>query len=197
TIPGCGEVPQCPVQVAERFLVGALGVLAPPSQGRVGLLPGVPQLVQVRGRVPLALGLVALLALSQAPVPSKPGSSGVRPQSPLLCWGGIQAEPVRLVHLHGAPPGNCFRSALGPARGGLPPVPVGPRVLRIWVISRATMSPASDRSTSSGLRQEAVNAASTYPALNRSRCFTTIAATDRSRRWRCRRAWSLGSIRRS
>src|SRR5260370_1361083 len=36
--PGRGEVPQCPVQVPDRLLIRALGILRPPRQRRVSLL---------------------------------------------------------------------------------------------------------------------------------------------------------------
>src|SRR5207245_5132108 len=98
------EICQRPVQIAERLLVGPFGVLPPPGQRRADLLLYVPQLVQLRSRVPLALGLVALLTLRQTPVPREPGRAGMRPQHPLLCWGRIQREPVRLRNLHGSFP---------------------------------------------------------------------------------------------
>src|SRR5262245_40235023 len=50
------EVAERPVQVAERLLVGALGVLSPPGKRRVGLLRGIPELVKLGRRIPRAFG---------------------------------------------------------------------------------------------------------------------------------------------
>src|ERR1039457_5897428 len=102
TLPGLDEVPECPVKIPERFLVGTFGVLAPPRQRRVSLLLSVPQLVQVNARVPRALSLVTLLAFREAPVPREPGRPGVGAEHALLCRGGLQGEPVRLDDPHPA-----------------------------------------------------------------------------------------------
>ena len=93
------------MQVVERLLVDALGVLAPPGQGQVGLLGRIPHLVQVDAGVPRALGSVPLPDLRQAPVPCEPVRARVGAQGTLLRRGGIKSEPVRLDdgHRTGAP----------------------------------------------------------------------------------------------
>src|ERR1039457_4815928 len=102
--PGCGEIPQCPVQVPERLLIRALGILRPPRQRRVSLLHRIPQPVQVHGRIPRPLGRIPLLAPRQAPVPGEPGRPRMRPQGTLLRRRRIQGEPVRLDDPHPTTP---------------------------------------------------------------------------------------------
>src|ERR1039457_6414976 len=94
--PGRGEIPQRPVQIPERLLIGALGILTPPRQRRISLLLRIPQFVQAGARVPPALSFVTLLALRQAPVPREPRRPRMRPQGTLLRRRRIQGEPVRL-----------------------------------------------------------------------------------------------------
>ena len=105
----CDEAPQRPVQIPERLLVDALRVLRPPGQRRIGLLPGVPQLVQLHSRIPAALRLVALLAPGQPPVPGEPGRAGMRTQHALACRGRVQGEPVLLDHPRAAVPRTAAR----------------------------------------------------------------------------------------
>src|ERR1039457_3746860 len=102
--PGRGEIPQRPVQIPERLLIGALGILTPPRQRRISLLLRIPQFVQAGARVPPALNFVTLLALRQAPVPREPRRPRMRPQGTLLRRRRIQGEPVRLDNPHPATP---------------------------------------------------------------------------------------------
>src|ERR1019366_5946900 len=102
--PGRGEIPQRPVQVPERLLIGALGILTPPRQRRISLLHRIPQPVQVHGRIPRPLRRIPLLALRQAPIPPEPRRPRMRPQGTLLRSRRIQGEPVRLDNPHPPPP---------------------------------------------------------------------------------------------
>src|ERR1017187_9877677 len=102
--PGRGEIPQRPVQIPERLLIRALGILTPPRQRRIGILHRIPQFVQASARVPPALSFVTLLAPGQAPVPGEPRRPRMRPQGALLRGRWIQGEPVRLDNLHPATP---------------------------------------------------------------------------------------------
>src|SRR6185437_15548697 len=118
-LPGLDEVTQRPLEVPERLLIAALGVLRPPPQARVNLLLRVPQPVQLSGGVPLPLGRIAFPAPGQAPVPREPGGPRVRAKHPLLRRGRRQREPVRPFHHHRQPPpaalrpmGTCYRLLL-------------------------------------------------------------------------------------
>src|ERR1017187_5744297 len=82
--PGPSEVPQRPVQIPERLLIRTLGILRPPRQRRISFLLRIPQAVQVRGRIPLPLRRVPLLALHPAPGPAEPPRPRTRLQGTLL-----------------------------------------------------------------------------------------------------------------
>jgi hypothetical protein len=97
-------LPQSPFQVPKRLLIGALGVLRPPRQARVGFLLHVPDLLQLGRRVPLPSGLVALLAPGKPPVPREASRARMRPQRPLLGRRRIQRKPPRLDDFHRPPP---------------------------------------------------------------------------------------------
>src|SRR5579884_4213770 len=164
----------------------ALGVLSPPGQLRVPLLLLVPEPVQVDSRVPLPLRLVALPALIQAPVPGVPGCSGMRAQPLLLGGGGIEREPVGLVHLHrGSLPVMACTARAARLLAARLPYRRAHREVRISVTSRPRSSSTSLGSTTTSRLPVASSAASTYSApkrAKRSRCSTRIVVTPASRR---------------
>src|SRR5579875_267662 len=92
------EVFECPVQVAEGFLIDALRVLLPPGQPWVLPLHLVPDPVKVDSRVPLLLCRVPLLALIQSPIPGVARRSRVRAEFLFLGGSGVKRESVSLGH---------------------------------------------------------------------------------------------------
>src|ERR1017187_10332375 len=182
--PGRGEIPQRPVQIPERLLIGALGILTPPRQRRISLLLRIPQFVQAGARIPPALHFVALLALRQAPVPREPRRPRMRPQGTLLRHRRIQGKPVSLIHLHGASPVATATARFTRSAAALRPYSRAHKDVRISVTSRTRPPSTSDGSTTSSRRPCAESAASTYSPPNRanlSRSPTTMVVTDPSR----------------